>query len=213
MLDMQDSMNSMINPQWVSAGYAWHRATYVEAVELLEHLGNWKWWKKHATPNIAEAQTELVDIFHFYLSDSMVKNPIGVSRLVLAMDIEGALDELPLAPVDWSDKEIHRLLDKLISMAGAGVTDYRVFFRLMSALGMSFDDMSRRYVGKCLLNRLRATEGYADGSYIKMWGEHEDNVVLDEILKRSSDSDDVSKFIEDALASAYIIVKKNRINK
>jgi len=70
MLALQESLNAKVNPNWKLAGYAWHRAIMVEAVELLEHVG-WKWWKAQE-PNIAQARLELVDIWHFAMSLAMV---------------------------------------------------------------------------------------------------------------------------------------------
>lgn len=48
-LELQDGMNSMVNPDWVSANNIWHRAIQVEAVKAIEHHG-WKWWKKQECP-------------------------------------------------------------------------------------------------------------------------------------------------------------------
>jgi hypothetical protein len=45
MLELQDSMNAKVNPEWVAANNDWYRAIQVEGVEAIEHHG-WKWWKK-----------------------------------------------------------------------------------------------------------------------------------------------------------------------
>ncbi len=38
MLELQDAMNSKVNPKWREAGNAWYRAIWVECAELLDHL-------------------------------------------------------------------------------------------------------------------------------------------------------------------------------
>lgn len=38
MLELQDGMNSRVNPEWVSANNDWHRAIQVEGVEAIELL-------------------------------------------------------------------------------------------------------------------------------------------------------------------------------
>src|SRR3546814_2425174 len=70
MLKLQDRLNSIINPQWISGGSRFLRAAFVESAEALEHHG-WKWWKKQ-TIDLPQVQMELVDILHFYLSHTLV---------------------------------------------------------------------------------------------------------------------------------------------
>lgn len=59
MLDMQNSMNIKINPEWIDAGYPFLRAVVVEGVEAIEHFG-WKWWKAQ-TQDLEQLRMELVD--------------------------------------------------------------------------------------------------------------------------------------------------------
>lgn len=66
MLTMQGNLNATVNPDWLKAGYPWHRAMMVEGVEALEHYG-WKWWKRQE-PDLVQARIELVDIWHFIMS-------------------------------------------------------------------------------------------------------------------------------------------------
>jgi hypothetical protein len=72
MLALQGKLNEIVNPDWLGAGYPWHRAIMVESVEALEHYG-WKWWKKQQ-PDLVQARMELVDIFHFILSMALENN-------------------------------------------------------------------------------------------------------------------------------------------
>ena len=93
MLELQDELNCLINPNWIEAEYSWTRAAWIECAELMEHIG-WKWWKKQ-TPNMPQAHMELVDIFFFILSNLLVE--------------ESSLDNLDLAEkilYDMSDEAV-----------------------------------------------------------------------------------------------------------
>src|SRR5690606_8180144 len=76
MMEMQDAMNSKVNPDWKNAGNDWCRAIWIECAEMADHYG-WKWWKKQ-TPDTAQVHMELVDIFHF-----------GLSKLILDRESAG----------------------------------------------------------------------------------------------------------------------------
>ena len=71
MLEMQDAMNSRVNPDWRSAGNAWYRAIWTECAEMLDHYG-WKWWK-HQPADLEQVRLELVDIMHFAMSDYLLR--------------------------------------------------------------------------------------------------------------------------------------------
>lgn len=71
MLTLQDKMNKAVDKNWIELGRAWLRAAMVEGCEAVEHWG-FKWWKAQ-NKNLEQLQMELVDIWHFALSDIIVK--------------------------------------------------------------------------------------------------------------------------------------------
>ena len=71
MLELQDSMNQKIDPDWISKRHAYLRAVLVEATEALEHYG-WKWRKKQS-PDMPQLRIELIDIWHFVLSEYLLR--------------------------------------------------------------------------------------------------------------------------------------------
>ena len=71
MLELQDSMNQKIDAGWLARRHAYLRAVLVEATEALEHYG-WKWWKKQ-TPDMPQLRIELIDIWHFVLSEYLLR--------------------------------------------------------------------------------------------------------------------------------------------
>ena len=54
----------------------------------------------------------------------------------------------------------------------------------MRGINMSFEDLYLGYVGKNVLNFFRQDHGYKDGSYIKKWGQLEDNEHLINIIRK-----------------------------
>ncbi|WP_199728047.1 dUTPase, partial [Corallococcus sp. CA049B] len=66
MLRLQADVNSKIDPAWLQARYPYMRAVLVETTEAMDHHG-WKWWSKQ-TMNLEQLRIELIDIWHFALS-------------------------------------------------------------------------------------------------------------------------------------------------
>jgi len=61
------------------------------------------------------------------------------------------------------------------------------FWECVDAVGMSFDEVYRLYIGKNALNQFRQQHGYKEGTYKKVWNGKEDNVVMQEILNTNLD--------------------------
>jgi hypothetical protein len=72
MLDLQNDVNRIVNPEWREAGYRWYRAAWTEAAEGLDYT-QWEWWKTKKTDN-SQLKLELTDVWHFGLSDLLVKH-------------------------------------------------------------------------------------------------------------------------------------------
>jgi len=80
MLDLQGQMNEKVNPNWLHAGYQFLRAVLVEGGEAIDHHG-WKWWKAQVK-DLAQLRLELVDVFHFMLSDLIIKAGGNIEQAV-----------------------------------------------------------------------------------------------------------------------------------
>jgi hypothetical protein len=61
--------------------------------------------------------------------------------------------------------------------------DTEIFFLMWHSLGLTFDDLYKRYIGKNALNEFRQLNGYKSGTYIKIWNNREDNEYLTDILE------------------------------
>lgn len=170
MLVLQDGINAHIHPHWRGQDYPWYRAIWVECAELLDHYG-WKWWK-HQTPDLEQVQLELVDIWHFGLSDLL-------ARAVPAARIAAALQPALAAPVPAGAEAFRDAVERFAAHTLAARNfDVPGFAALMHGAGLDFDRLYRSYVGKNVLNRFRQDRGYQQGTYRKQWRDREDNEWL-----------------------------------
>lgn len=194
MLRMQDRMNTRVHPEWISQGFAWHRAIWVECAELVDHYG-YKWWKRQ-DHDLEQVQLEVVDIWHFGMSASF--RP-GVEPEELAREIA----------VSWpnavSSDDLLGAADALAA-AAAGERRFSVpdFVALLACAGMDFPALYRQYLGKNVLNFFRQDHGYKDGSYRKVWAGREDNEHLMELLPQvDTGADDAEALLYAALVARY----------
>lgn len=194
MLELQDSMNTKVNPDWRTAGNEWYRAIWMEASEMLEHYG-WKWWKKQE-PDTMQVKLEVVDIVHFALSIRLEKNQsLGDTAELIVNDLENSMQA----------EDIRKSIECLALLT---LTDQGAHFTfisgIMEQLDMSFDELYEIYVGKNVLNMFRQDNGYKEGTYNKIWHGREDNEYLaDAIDALNIDSDTFKDDIYSALSQAY----------
>ena len=185
MLELQESMNSKVNPKWVAANNNWYRAIQVEAVEAIEHHG-WKWWKKQDC-DMAQLRMELVDIWHFVLSSELQHKHgnIGLAKKDMLSEINLFQKSVQFDGKYYvlSGLSLLEKLDLLVGLAAAKRSNLALFEMLLADCGMSWTELFKQYVGKNVLNVFRQDHGYKSGSYIKIWNGREDNEHLVEILE------------------------------
>ena len=173
MLEMQDAMNTKVNAHWRDQGFAWYRAIWVECAELMDHYG-WKWWKKQS-PDMAQVNLELVDIWHFGLSD-LLQGASNIDDLAKALDAE--LRKVPESVAEFR-LELEDFVAGVVSTKSFNLVG---FCRVLAAAEFSFEQLYLQYMGKNVLNFFRQDHGYKDGSYHKIWQGKEDNEHLVEVL-------------------------------
>lgn len=197
MLTLQDRMNQKVHPQWVTQNFEWFRAIWIECGELIDHYG-YKWWKKQ-TPDMPQVQLEVIDIWHFGLSDSF---GAGKTLANIADEIEGALNNY-----HYEGQGVREATEALAAYAlNHKAFSPRLFWDLMHAAELDFDELYRQYVGKNVLNLFRQDHGYKEGTYIKQWQGREDNEHLSEMLQQlDSDAQDYSAQLYAQLEQRYRI--------
>lgn len=208
MLELQHQLNAVINPDWKTAKNPWTRAIWVESAELLDHIG-WKWWKAQGT-NVAQAHIELVDIWHFILSQFA---ETGDDMDVVASELHHRLFDQGRRVIFIRNK-IHSLnemnlrdrVEAMASLAASGNDCTAAFAACCEELELDWDELRRIYIGKNVLNLFRQANGYKQGTYIKDWNGAEDNVRLEETMKSSPHLSPADLFKQ--LGFAYARVQK-----
>jgi dimeric dUTPase (all-alpha-NTP-PPase superfamily) len=206
MLSLQNNMNIKVNPEWLTAGYGYLRAAMVESVEAIDHHG-WKWWKAQEK-DLPQLQMELVDIWHFALSASIIdyKGDIEATATALASQLAENTPHVQFDGQSYSPAGLS-LLDNLELMTGlcaAKRFSVPLFMQIVTQSEMTGEELYRQYVGKNVLNFFRQDNGYKAGTYVKTWDGREDNAHLVEVLDSlDMNAPDYADLVYKGLAERY----------
>lgn len=184
MLGLQVEMNRKIDPQWHVADFAFLRAVFVEAAEALEHYG-WKWWKKQA-PDMGQLRIELIDIWHFLMSDYLVRAGSDQESAAQAIAREWAAPaEFEFDGKRYSPErmDLREQLELLAALSAVRRIHLPLVVTLFRGCGLDADALYTAYVSKNILNHFRQDHGYKTGEYVKVWRGLEDNAHMEELLK------------------------------
>jgi dimeric dUTPase (all-alpha-NTP-PPase superfamily) len=194
MAEMQETHNQHVHPDWRTNDYEYYRAIWVECAELLDHFG-WKWWK-HQSADVDQVKLEIVDIWHFGLSDLIRAD-------TLTDDLIGPL--LDVDPEGGGQTEFRAAVETLAAVTLEGrAFPMQPFVEVMKTLPMSFLELFDLYIGKNVLNNFRQDHGYKSGDYQKLWDGREDNEHLVEVLNGlNCDPDQVSRVLYEELKARY----------
>lgn len=205
MLDLQDSMNKKIDPDWIGKRHAYLRAVLVEATEALEHYG-WKWWKKQS-PDMPQLRIEMIDVWHFVLSEYLLRaegdKPAATNSMIADWAANATL-EFDGTRYDLNALDIRQQLELLAALAAVRRMHLPLLARLFSACELTPAALFREYVSKNVLNHFRQDRGYKTGEYKKFWDGNEDNVHMAEILEAMQVTDEqLPEALYRALAGRY----------
>ena len=204
MLKLQQELNDATNGLNWEEGMTknaktidWRRCIYLEAAELIESYP-WKHWKNiDASPDYANIKIEIVDIWHFIMSEAL---------RIYKVDARGSIEDIAKAVsgmegfAEFKKEEKGEKLDNYEEIAL--VEDMiRVLFcdkenidalvisflTIASKLNLKLPELYKLYVGKNILNKFRQEHGYKEGTYIKIWNEEEDNVVMQRVLNEKNE--------------------------
>lgn len=206
---------------WRDLELPFHRAIYVEAVEGIDHINAYKWWKA-AKSNLPQAHMELVDILHFLASfhlESHDAREVGSLYAQAALQAFPAVVELGSNPVpDFTNRDFcdiwHDEMDRLVSTAAACAPDAYQFFKMVVLSGLSFEELGFQYMMKNVLNAFRWDNGYQEDTYIKDWMGQEDNQFLEHYMSENRTalvaalerSENIGEALYGALAAQYALV-------
>jgi hypothetical protein len=205
MLELQDSMNRKIDHDWLGKRHAYLRAVLVEATEALEHYG-WKWWKQQI-PDRAQLRIELIDIWHFVLSEYLLRAGGDKAAAVQSIRSEWTADaalEFDGTRYDLAALDMRQQLELLAALAAVRRLCLPLVAQLFAACDLPPPVLFRDYVSKNVLNHFRQDRGYKSGDYKKSWDGAEDNVHMAQILETLTAADEqLPEALYRALAGRY----------
>ena len=170
----------------------WKRCVLLESAELINSYP-WKHWKNiKAQPDFENIKIEVVDIWHFVMSEAL--RVFKIENLGDIEQLSNEIKKLPTFPVfkQKKNKQVHidiyeqiksiECMIKVLFTSKDVLQLLDAFFAMASDLNLYLDELYNLYIGKNILNQFRQNNGYKEGSYKKVWGEVEDNVVMQNIL-------------------------------
>lgn len=218
LLQMQDTLNTYIHPEWRKQSFDWHFAIIDECREIKEHLG-WKWWKEDyqcgvTEGNIQQLKLEVIDILHFVLSISMQNHRAAYI----------CTDWLNR---DWYDGEdIEALSHKMLqNSVEHDSNELEIWASMAASLGMSAEEVMEVYTQKYVLNKFRQDNGYKAGSYCKVWQTKYDMPDGESVVLSQEDNEILSAIVfdlgisgedttnETTLACALEVAYNQRLNQ
>ncbi len=217
MLELQQELNDATNGLEWEDGLTkngkkidWRRCIYLESAELVDSYP-WKHWKNiNATPDYANIKIEIVDIWHFVMSEALrlyKVNHIG-SVHTLATNITNMSKCLEFSNnKQTSQLDSYEQIEVVESMIKILFCDDNIntllasFLNMSTQLNLKLPELYKLYIGKNILNKFRQEHGYKEGTYIKEWNGKEDNVVMQSILNEQNDI--TPHELYDALKKAY----------
>ncbi|MCB4747007.1 MAG: dUTP diphosphatase [Sulfurovum sp.] len=198
MLKLQQQLNDATNGKGWESGVTkngksinWKRCSYLECAELIESYP-WKHWKNiDAKPDYENIKIEVVDIWHFIMSQALTDYKVGGLGNIetLAKDITNLQNfehfKVKYIPIKKDYYVQIEAIELLIHALFCGKSIEKLimqFFNISIQSGLNLDNLYKLYIGKNILNQFRQDHGYKEGSYIKIWNNEEDNVTMQRIL-------------------------------
>jgi len=194
MINLQNRFNEAVVPGWVNANLSWKTAMVVEVAEAIDSL-SWKWWK-HQESDYLNFSVELVDIWHFLMSDLITKKNDNISMIIEHFFNNATVYE----PTDENNINHLMSFSALVSRS-INFRDYlSEFVTIAISNGFDIKTLSKAYIVKNCLNKFRQNHGYKEGTYIKMWefegSKVEDNVVAYNIFKEGMKMEELYHSLE-----------------
>ncbi|QOY51550.1 dUTP diphosphatase [Candidatus Sulfurimonas baltica] len=213
MLQLQAGLNEATNGENWTDGITkngkiinWRRCIYMECAEMIDSFV-WKHWKNiDAQADWDNLQIEVIDVWHFIMSlaiENYSQNlKGGVEDLAINISQLNSFNKIDIqselfAPQNDVIAKVEDIMLCTLSKDALNIEELiEDFFDLVLMSGLDLQSLYKLYVGKNILNQLRQDNGYKDGSYNKMWGAEEDNVVMKRVWEENSELKPDSLYIE-----------------
>jgi dimeric dUTPase (all-alpha-NTP-PPase superfamily) len=215
MFKKQDELNIQTNGQdWgYNKDLLWYRAVWTECAEMMEHT-SFKWWKKESI-DLENIKLEIIDIYHFIMSDLLVSIKRNIIEPEKSFDMKLEFVSNNILKIfsscsshrpEFNVKDFRNIIETLakdsLEDKGMCIEELRSFIYLVCMMDMKIEDLFKLYMGKNILNAFRQNNNYKTGGYIKIWKDNkEDNYYLNEILDAIKVIND-DKIFEDSVYSS-----------
>jgi len=199
MLILQQQLNDATNGEGWEKGITkngklidWKRCSYLECAELIESYP-WKHWKNiDAAPDYDNIKIEAVDIWHFIMSQMLQDYKVNEKGDI--QTLTKAIESLPdftafaetVTPTQKDNYEQIEVVENLMRVLFCDESSealMKAFIDVAMQSGLDLDTLYRLYIGKNILNQFRQDHGYKEGTYIKIWNNKEDNIIMQSILE------------------------------
>lgn len=189
-----------ISAEWRSKRFDWRLAAIHEALELIDGIVDWCWYKPLPEVSEFQAKLELVDIYAFLSSWAMSESG-STPYTSLKMHYFSSITS---APVDESE------FFTLLVNAKLPIDAIKAFFKLLKHFDITVDELNRLHAAKSTLNLFRKANGYKEGKYIKMWYGVEDNYYLEKWFNfnQSKPSEEIEPDLTKYLQKQYAEITK-----
>lgn len=182
MFEKQDQLNIHTNGKdWkLNKDLKWFRAIWTECAELIDYT-NWKWWRKQDV-SVDDIKIEVVDIYHFMMSNMLVKNDIEdcVRNVYEQFNID--LNEEQDINMTKIQTAVEDLAYFSLKSTSASIYSLATFVEICRLTKLDITNLYKLYMGKNILNKFRQDNGYKQKTYQKIWNGKEDNIYLMKIL-------------------------------
>lgn len=190
MFKKQDELNIYTNGvDWKrNLKLKWYRAIWVECAELIDYT-DWKWWKKE-TVKLRDIEMEVIDIWHFLMSELMTRSSIELCTRDTLYSFENNFKTYQNFRMERIREHTEKLVKNIFGSPYCALDD---FVRLCGTIGphMDITGIYKLYIGKNVLNKFRQDNGYKQKTYQKIWdNEKEDNCYLMLFLNEIKEVDD-----------------------
>lgn len=204
MLNLQDNLNTQTSwenwKSWITNKgkiINWKRCIYMELAEAIDSVP-WKHWKNiEWKTDLDNFKIEIVDIWHFLLSEILRLTSIEKAQKILEKNLKNiSKTKLPILWEEKTNLELDNFIkpyEKLFKLVLKKDTNEKFlkklakqFFICLDSTWMDFEELYALYIWKNVLNKFRQNNWYKEWKYIKIWDNKEDNVVMQEVLKNNS---------------------------
>ncbi len=204
MFEMQQTLNDDTNGKDWENGYnkydriiSWKRCIYMECTELIDSF-TWKHWKNiNGSPNWQNIQIEVIDIWHFIMSLALEyyhNNKIGGIDEIVSYIMDNKSFKMfckePKNIKNVNQMEVINQVERIIHItSGVHNNPFEMilseYFTVAHSCGLNLHSLYKVYIGKNVLNGFRQNNGYKEGTYKKLWGKVEDNVIMNKIINEN----------------------------